>query len=126
MPKKSHRIIHRRAKSHRRRAEPTAPHSVIATLLGAAAVAVPLITPNPNNGNNTVLSSLAIAAEDAAAGDTAKATGDLGYALDNFVAGIVNGFLPMIGLAVGGAAVGWGGRKYAKSTTNVNRKWRVI
>ena len=126
MPKKSHRVIHRRAKSHRRRTEPIAPHSILATLFGAGAALVPAIMPNPDDGGNSVVSQLGYAAQNAAAGDSAAAAYSLQQAGQNFENGLISGFWDIIGLAVGAVVVGWGGKKYGKSATNLDRKWRVI
>ena len=124
MPKKSHRIIHRRAKSHRRRTEPTAPHSILATLFGAAAGLWPFVSAPA--GSIAPTQYLAAAA-DAAKYDNTVAMGDnLTAAGQSFETGLVMGALPMIGLAIAGVVVSWAGRKYGKSATNISRKWRVL
>ena len=118
MPKKSHRIIHRRARVHRRRAEPTAPHSILATLFGAAA-AIEAVSGAPiGNAMNAI--------NDAQAGDQAGATYYATQAVEAIPATVVSNLLPMIGLAAAAVVTGWAGRKYGKSYTNVSRKWRVV
>ena len=111
------RVVYRRAKSHRRsREEKTAPHSILATVFGAGAALLPIA-----QGTASYMSPLQYAAA-AAEGDTAAA-GDIGPA---FLSSLSAYWLDMLGLGIASAAVGWGGKKYAKSATNVSRKWRVI
>lgn len=113
-------------KSYHRREEKTAPHSVLATIIGASGAAVPFITPNPGTGGRTVLMSLVEAANGAASGDEGAVADGLNTAGQNLVNGTIQGFVPMIGLVGLAALTGWAGRKYGKSSTNLDRKWRMV
>jgi hypothetical protein len=111
----------------RHRGEKAAPHSILATLIGAAAVALPFLAQDSRyRWNYSALEYTMMAADYAKQGDYQDAAYSMqgaGYAV---VDGVVNNFLPIIGLAALGAAVSWAGKKFGKSATNVSKKWRVF
>ena len=118
MPKKSHRIIHRRARVHRRRAEPTAPHSVLATIISLVA-ASSVVNGDTAIGVQNLLT-------DVSENNPAAASRDVTYiaeSLPNSTLSALPGIVLLSAVAIG---VGWAGRKYGKSYTNVSKKWRVV
>ena len=118
MPKKTYRVVYRRAKSHRRTTEHTAPHSILATILGILAAAAPFA------GEPIMyMQELAGSAE---AGNQQGMVSAAGGLVESFPSAAVANAGPMIGLAIAAIVVGWAGRKYGKSYTNVSKKWRVI
>jgi hypothetical protein len=117
------RIRHIRA---RRREERTAPHSILATMVGAGAGILPFIAGNPYANGSTVIEDLSAAINAAQAGDNEAVGTFLNQAGADYVIGIWDKIIPIIGLGALAAGIGWAGRKYAKSSTNVSRKWRVF
>jgi hypothetical protein len=121
------RIRYRRMKTARHRIERTAPHSILGTLIGASAVALPFVTPTTVSGfTESPIEFLGYAADFAASGNNQEAALNARLAGESVVAGVVQNFIPIIGLAALGAGVAWAGRRYARSSTNVSRKWRVF
>ena len=110
----------------RRREERTAPHSILATMVGASAGILPFVAGNPYAGGSTVFSDLGAMADAAQAGDNAAVGQYINQAGEDFVIGIYDKIVPIIALGALAAGIGWAGRKYAKSSTNVSRKWRVF
>jgi hypothetical protein len=124
--KKEGRRYRTRMKVTRHRMERTAPHSVLGTMIGSAAAAIPFIAPDPMQNEGNVLTFIGKALESGSAGDNVDAMNNLGAAGQSFISGIVTNFVPILGLTALGAGVSWAGRKYARSSTNVSRKWRVF
>jgi hypothetical protein len=121
------RIRYRRMKIARHRTERTAPHSILATLVGASAAAIPFLAPDPGiYGDQSALGYLGWFADAASNGDQAGMAWSAQAAGTSFVHGVISNIPALIGLGVVAAGVGWAGRKYAKSSTNVSRKWRVF
>jgi hypothetical protein len=121
------RVRYRRMKTARHRIEKTAPHSILGTLIGASAVALPFVTPSTVSGfDESPIEFLGYAADYASQGNNQEAALNTRLAGESIVAGVVNNFIPIIGLAALGAGVAWAGRRYAKSATNISRKWRVF
>lgn len=96
--------------ARRRSVDKTAPHSILATIFGASAAAVPLITPQ---GGGWTAAALVESGEYASAGQV-------------FVESVESNWQEILGLAIGAAIVGYAGKKYAKSATNVSKKWRIV
>ena len=111
----------------RHRREKAAPHSILATIIGAAAAALPFLSQDRRyKWNYSAIEYSMMAANYAKQGDYQDAAYSMqgaGYAV---VDGIINNFIPMIGLTALAAGVSWAGKKYAKAATNVSRKWRVF
>jgi hypothetical protein len=110
----------------RHREERTAPHSILATLVGTSAGILPFIAGNPYGGGSSALEDLSAAISAAQSGDNAAVVNYLNRAGGDFVIGVYDKFIPMIALGALAAGIGWAGRKYAKSSTNISRKWRVF
>jgi hypothetical protein len=124
---KKERIRYRRMKAARHRLERTAPHSILATLVGASAAAIPFLAPDPGiYGDQSALGYLGWFADAAANGDQAGMAWSGQAAGTAFVNGVVQSIPELIGLGAVAAGIGYFGRKYAKSATNVSRKWRVF
>ena len=103
---------------HRRRAEPTAPYSILATLFGASAAIAAIAGAPISNAMNAI--------NDAQSGDQPGAVYYATQTVEAIPATVVGNLLPMIGLAAAAVVTGWAGRKYGKNATNVTRKWRVV
>jgi hypothetical protein len=110
----------------RHREERTAPHSILATMVGFSAGILPFVAGNPYHDNSTVIEDLGAAINAAQSGDNAAVGAYLNQAGADFVIGIWDKIIPIIGLGALAAGIGWAGRKYAKSSTNISRKWRVF
>jgi hypothetical protein len=124
---KKERIRYRRAKMARHRLERTAPHSILGTLIGGSGVLLPFISPDPRYSvDESAVQFLTYGLDAAAKGDGQAAGFNFQAAAQAVVDGVVNNFIPILGLTVLGAGVSWAGRKFAKSSTNVTRKWRVF
>jgi hypothetical protein len=107
--------------------EKTAPRSILGTLIEASAVMLPFVTPATVSGfDESPIEFLGYAADFASQGNNQEAALNTRLAGQAIVSGIVNNFVPIMGMAALGAGVSWAGAKYAKSSTNVSRKWRVF
>jgi hypothetical protein len=111
----------------RHRTEKTAPHSILGTLIGGSAALLPFISPDPRYSvDESAMQFLTYGLDAASKGDGQAAGFNFQAAGQAVVDGIVNNFPAILGLTVLGAGVSWAGRKFAKSSTNVTRKWRVF
>jgi hypothetical protein len=110
----------------RHREERTAPHSVLATLVGASAGILPFIAGNPYGGGSSALEDLSAAITAAQSGDGAAVGTYLNKAGADFVVGVYDKFIPIVALGALAAGIGWAGRRYGKASTNISRKWRVF
>jgi hypothetical protein len=114
-------------KAARHRIERTAPHSLLATLVGASAVALPFLVPDPNISPETnVIGYLGGFMESAQTGDQYGMAWNAEQMGKSFVDGVVTSLPALVGLGAVAAGIGWAGRKFGKSATNVSRKWRVF
>jgi hypothetical protein len=110
----------------RHREERTAPHSILATMVGTGAGIMPIVSGNPYAGGRTVIEDLGAAIDAAQNGDNAAAANYINQAGADFVIGIWDKLIPMIGMGALAIGIGWAGRKYGKASTNISRKWRVF
>jgi hypothetical protein len=125
--RKETRVRHRTMRAARHRTEKTAPHSILGTLIGGSAAILPFISPDPRYSvDESAVQFLTYGLDAASKGDGQAAGFNFQAAGQSIVDGVVNNFVPILGLAVLGAGVSWAGRRFAKSSTNVTRKWRVF